>query len=98
MVETFSEAFRGQQVVFTGILGLMTRKEAIDAVRAVGAEVQSSVSHKTTLLVLGHRQLTLFQPDRRSIKHEEALSRIKDGQSIRIVCEDEFNDLLGKSY
>ena len=87
----------GKNIVITGSLRPLTRKEAIRFLESKGAVVQSYISNKTDILVLGHKQLNLFDPDKRSKKHDAALKRISDGQSITFLPEQSFFDLVKKS-
>ncbi|EPV86800.1 hypothetical protein SAG0014_05085, partial [Streptococcus agalactiae FSL S3-586] len=45
----------------------------------------------------GHKQLDLFEPDKRSRKYEAALSRIATGQAITILSEEAFFNLVKTS-
>ena len=84
----------GQYLVFTGKLQI-TRKEATAFVEKVGCCVQSSVTRKTTLLVLGsQKEKRLRQGHRRSLKHDAAKKRIKEGQELRIIPQEEFYQLI----
>ena len=87
----------GKNIVITGSLRPLTREEAIRFLESKGAVVQNYVSSKTDMLVLGHKQLNLFDPDKRSKKHDVALKRISDGQSITFLPEESFFDLVKKS-
>lgn len=87
----------GKNIVITGSLRPLTREEAIRFLESKGAVVQNYVSSKTDILVLGHKQLNLFDPDKRSKKHDVALKRISDGQSITFLPEESFFDLVKKS-
>lgn len=87
----------GKNIVITGSLRPLTREEAIRFLESKGAVVQNYVSSKTDILVLGHKQLDLFDPDKRSKKHDVALKRISDGQSITFLPEESFFDLVKKS-
>ena len=86
-----------KNIVITGSLRPLTREEAIRFLESKGAVVQNYVSSKTDILVLGHKQLNLFDPDKRSKKHDVALKRISDGQSITFPPEESFFDLVKKS-
>lgn len=86
-----------KNIVITGSLRPLTREEAIRFLESKGAVVQNYVSNKTDILVLGHKQLDLFDPDKRSKKHDAALRRISDGQSIIFLSEELFFDLVKKS-
>lgn len=87
----------GKNIVITGSLRPLTREEAIRFLESKGAVVQNYISNKTDILVLGHKQLDLFNPDKRSKKHDAALRRISDGQSITFLSEESFFDLVKKS-
>ncbi|EPV37557.1 TPA: BRCT domain-containing protein [Streptococcus agalactiae] len=87
----------GKNIVVTGSLCPLTREEAIRFLESKGAVVQNYVSSRTDILVLGHKQLNLFDLDKRSKKHDEALRRISDGQSITFLSEESFFDLVKKS-
>jgi len=66
--------------VFTGALDRYTRKEASDLVRTYGGEVKSSVSSKTSYLVVG---------DNPGSKYEQAQEL-----DVKILDEDEFEELF----
>lgn len=87
----------GKVVVITGSLRPMTRQEATAFLEQEGAIVQNYVSSQTDILVAGHKQLDLFEPDRRSKKYEVALSRIAQGQAVTIVSEEAFFNMVKNS-
>jgi DNA ligase (NAD+) len=70
----------GSSFVFTGTLESMTRDEAGEKVRALGADVSGSVSTKTSYVVAG----------------EEPGSKYADAErlGVRILSEEEFRALL----
>jgi hypothetical protein len=82
--------WRDKVVVITGSLRPLSRKEVIAYLKDKGAVVQNYMSTQTQILIAGHKQLDLFDPDKRSIKYQEALSRKSQGQAIQIVSEEEF--------
>ena len=82
--------WRDKVVVITGSLRPLSRKEVIAYLKDKGAVVQNYMSTQTQILIAGHKQLDLFDPDKRSIKCQEALSRKSQGQDIQIVSEEEF--------
>lgn len=87
----------GKVVVITGSLRPMTRREVIVFLENQGAIVQGYVSGQTEILLAGHKQLDLFEPDKRSRKYEAALSRIAAGQAITILSEEAFFNLVKTS-
>lgn len=70
----------GKTYVLTGSLKSMSRDEAKEKLRALGADVSSSVSKKTTAVIAG----------------EEAGSKLDKARElgVRIIEEKEFSDLL----
>lgn len=87
----------GKVVVITGSLRPMTRQDVISFLEHSGAIVQGYVSAQTDILLAGHKQLDIFDPDKRSKKYEAALSRIALGQEITILSEETFFNMVKKS-
>lgn len=86
--------FTGQYLVFTGKLKI-TRKEATALLKKMGCHVQSPVTRKTTVLVLGNQQQKrMRQGHHRSLKHDAVRKRIKEGQDITILSQETFYDLI----
>lgn len=73
---------KGYKIVFTGALKSMTRSEAKELVRKLGAETPDSVSKKTTLVVVGEDP---------GSKYEKALKL-----GIKTITEEEFLDIIGR--
>jgi DNA ligase (NAD+) len=71
----------GRTVVFTGALGSMSREEAEDAARRLGARTSSAVTRTTDLVVTG---------DRPGEKHAKARAL-----GVRVIGEPEFRGMLG---
>jgi DNA ligase (NAD+) len=70
----------GQSFVVTGTLASMSREEATERLRALGAKVSGSVSAKTAVLVHG------AEPGSKLAKAREL--------GVRLLDEDEFMELL----
>ncbi|MBF0786939.1 MULTISPECIES: BRCT domain-containing protein [unclassified Streptococcus] len=87
----------GKVIVITGSLRPMTRQEVIVFLENQGAVVQGYVSSQTDILLAGHKQLDLFEPDKRSKKYEATLSRISTGQPIMILSEEAFFNMVKSS-
>ncbi len=75
------EGVTGKSFVFTGGLATMTRDEAKEKARALGAEISESVSKKTGYVVVG------AEP---GSKYEKALQL-----GVKVLTEDEFKALIG---
>lgn len=84
-------------IVITGSLRPWTRHEVIQFLECQGAIVQGYVSAQTNVLIAGHKQLDLFNPDKRSKKYEAAQFRISEGQKITILSEEAFFNLVRES-
>ncbi|MBE6164332.1 MAG: hypothetical protein E7156_03285 [Streptococcus gallolyticus] len=84
-------------VVITGSLRPMTRQDVVTFLENQGAIVQNYVSAQTEILIAGHKQLDLFEPDKRSKKYEAVLKRQADGQNITIISEEAFFTLVKES-
>lgn len=84
-------------VVITGSLRPMTRQEAVIFLENQGAIVQNYVSAQTEILIAGHKQLDLFEPDKRSKKYEAVMKRQADGQNITIISEEAFFTIVKES-
>ncbi|MEP3297590.1 MAG: exonuclease domain-containing protein [Pseudoruegeria sp.] len=83
----------GHVVVFTGKIG-MSRTEAATIAANAGITVNTSVSKKVTLLVVGDQDLELLAGHKKSSKHRRAEELIEEGHSIRIIGEAEFMTLI----
>lgn len=88
----------GKIVVITGSLRPLTRQEAVVFLENQGATVQNYVSAQTEILIAGHKQLDLFEPDKRSKKYEAAMKRKTAGQKIIIISEEAFFTLVKESH
>lgn len=75
----------------------MTRQEVTAFLENQGAVVQNYISSQTDILIAGHKQLSLFEPDKRSKKYEVALLRMAEGQDISILSEEDFFNLVKES-
>ena len=87
----------GKVVVITGSLRPLTRQEAMVFLENQGAIVQNYVSAQTEVLIAGHKQLDLFEPDKRSKKYEAVKKRIAAGQDIVVISEEDFFTLVKES-
>lgn len=88
----------GKIVVITGSLRPLTRQEAVVFLENQGAIVQNYVSAQTEILIAGHKQLDLFEPDKQSKKYEAVMKRQAGGQNITIISEEVFFTLVKESH
>lgn len=88
----------GKIVVITGSLRPLTRQDAVTFLENQGAIVQNYVSAQTEVLIAGHKQLDLFEPDKRSKKYEAVMKRKASGQNITIISEEAFFTLVKESH
>ena len=84
----------GQVVVFTGTLSTLTRVEAKDAAAHFGATTKSGVTGKTTLLVVGGGFAGDDPSEFSTGKARKAVQLRQAGQSIEVLTERDFMDLL----
>ncbi|WP_243092165.1 BRCT domain-containing protein [Streptococcus equi] len=89
---------KGKHVVITGSLRPLKRVEAIAYLEAAGAIVQGFVSKRTDILIVGHQQLSLFEPEKESRKLLVAKTLKAQGQAIILVTESQFFDWLRASH
>ena len=83
----------GEVLVFTGALEI-SRREAADLAASIGCSVASGVSKRTTLLVVGDQDITKLAGKTKSSKHLKAEQLIAQGQSIRIIKESDFKEIV----
>lgn len=86
----------GTRIAFTGTLETMTRTEAAQAAVDVGAEALNNVTKKTDYLVMGITDLKVVGSDGMSSKLRKAVELAESGQSLEIIDEGEFRQLLGR--
>lgn len=83
----------GEVIVFTGVLELK-RAEAADMAASIGCKVESGVTKKTTILVVGNQDIKKLAGHEKSSKHRKAEELILNGQPIRILGENDFKELI----
>ncbi|MEH7419422.1 TerD family protein [Neobacillus drentensis] len=95
-VETIrtNHPFFQKNMVFTGELNSLERKEAMQQVVNSGGIIKSSVSSKTDFLIVGIQDKSLVGEGGISTKERKAHELINKGKMIRILNEEEFIQLL----
>lgn len=86
----------GEILVFTGALEI-SRQEAANLAARCGCDVVSGVTKKTTILVVGDRDISRFAGKEKSTKHLKAEKLISKGHKIRIIKESDFKELVNPS-
>jgi DNA polymerase-3 subunit epsilon len=86
-------ALYGEVLVFTGALEI-PRREAADLAAAIGCQVASGVTKKTTLLVVGDQDIKKLAGHEKSSKHRKAEEHIEKGIPIRVLKESDFRELV----
>jgi len=89
-------ALYGERLVFTGALDIR-RKEAADLAARIGCKVDTGVTKKTTILVVGDQDITKLAGKDKSTKHRKAEGLIAKGQAIRILRESDFKELVNQA-
>lgn len=86
----------GEVIVFTGSLDI-SRREAAGLAASIGCSDGTSVTKKTTLLVVGDQDLNMLSGKAKSTKHLKAEQLIEGGQQIRMIQESDFKELISHS-
>lgn len=89
-------ALYGENLVFTGALKIR-RKDAADLASRIGCNVESGVTKKSTILVVGDQDVSKLAGKDQSSKHRKAEGLIAKGQSIRILRESDFKELVNQA-
>lgn len=83
-----------RNLVFTGELNTIERREAMQMVVNAGGVIKSSVSGKTDFLVVGIQDKSLVGDEGISSKEKKAFELIEKGIDIKVIRESEFLRLL----
>ena len=86
--------FYGKDIVFTGDLSEINRKDAMQIVVNLGGILKSGVSRKTNYLVVGKQDKSIVGEDGLSSKERRAYQLINDGFDIKIIKENSFYDFI----
>src|SRR5690606_6505088 len=82
--------FYESEVVFTGSLQSMSRKDALQKVAKLGGIPSDSLTTKTNFLVCGKRDMDEITPNKMTGKYKKAVSFAKKGNDIEIIDEITF--------
>jgi DNA polymerase III subunit epsilon len=84
----------GEVLAFTGGMLKIPRRKAVDLANSIGCEVTGSVTKRTTMLVVGDRDVKKLAGCEKSSKQRKAEELISQGQAIRILRESDFMELV----
>ena len=82
--------FYGKNVVFTGTLSSMMRKEALNIITMIGGISQTSLNMSTNYLVVGQQDYRVVGDDGMSTKQKKAIKYIRKCIDLEIISEDDF--------
>ena len=91
--QVLHEVLGSEVIVFTGKLSV-ERSEAERDAQEAGFNVGQNVTAKTTILVVGDQDVRRLAGKSASSKQIKAETLVSKGQSIRIVTESDFRDLI----
>lgn len=83
-----------KNVVFTGDLENMERRDAMQQVVNLGGKVKSTVSKNTDYLVVGIQDQKIVGPNGMSSKETKAIDLIHQGVNLEILNETNFLELI----
>lgn len=83
-----------KNICFTGKLDLLTRQEAMQLVKNLGATPQNGVNKQTNFLILGDTSYSTNVKNGVTGKMKKALDLQQKGQDIEVLSETVFFDLI----
>lgn len=95
-VENTNNPFYNKNVVFTGTLGSISRKDAMQKVVDAGGILKSGVSKKIDYLIYGEQNKKIVGDDCLSSKQKRAMELIEQGFDIKIIDESQFLELINE--
>ena len=89
-----NSVFFQKNIVFTGTLSSMVRRDAQQIIANIGGFNQLVVNFQTDFLIVGQQDYRVVGEDGMSNKQEKALKLKEKGSLIEIISEKEFVELL----
>lgn len=86
--------FYDKNVVFTGTLSSMIRREAMQLIKNIGGFPQNRITTTTNYLVMGEQDLKIVGTSGKSSKIIKAESMLNDGKDIQLLGENDFIKLI----
>ncbi|MBD3676154.1 MAG: tetratricopeptide repeat protein [Planctomycetaceae bacterium] len=92
-----SPCLKGERVAFTGTLASMTHRQARELVEEYGGQATHSISHQTTMLVIGEEGWLLDDDGKVPQKLKQA-EELQAAGHLRILHESNWLYLMGIQY
>ncbi len=86
--------FFGKQMIFTGTLQSMPRKNAMQRVVDVGGKCAKTVSWSTDFIVMGQQDYRKLKDGKKSNKMKKAEELVDQGCQIEFLSENDFLEML----
>ena len=86
---------KGKNILFTGTLSLMKRKEAEKLASEAGASIEKSLNNRIDYLIVGIQNRNIVGADGLSSKMKKAEELAAKGHKIEMIDEEEFYIALG---
>ena len=86
---------KGKNILFTGTLSLMKRKEAEKLASEAGASIEKSLNNRIDYLIIGIQNRNIVGADGLSSKMKRAEELAAKGHKIEMIDEEEFYIALG---
>ena len=87
----------GRNVVFTGTLSSLVRKDAQRMVLEIGGNCTPGVTRETHFLVVGEQDYTQYGEGFKSSKMKKAEKLLNEGQEIELITGSQFLELFNSS-
>ena len=86
--------FFGKNVVFTGTLSSMQRKEAQVKVLEIGGKCSAGVNNSTNFLIVGDQDYNRYGEGFKSSKLRKVEKLLNDGKEIELLSESQFLEMI----
>lgn len=95
-VETFDfkHSFYNKNIVFTGELSSISRKDAMQKIVNLGGILKSGVSRTTNYIIIGKQDKSIVGKEGLSTKEKKALELIEKGYNIEIIDENKLLKII----
>ncbi|WP_206912068.1 DNA polymerase III subunit epsilon [Enterococcus sp. DIV0840] len=88
--------FYQKNIVFTGTLISMNRRDAMQLVKNIGGTPQNGVNQQTNFLVMGEQDLSKVDSSGKSSKIKKAEGMLAKGLDVQLLGENDFLKLMNE--